>query len=122
MPRGRAVGVKQPQFNAQGERIRAKPGPKPGTEAAKRGGRAIAALYGSAYFSRIGEMGGTTVKDRHGVAHYAAIGRVGGETTKARHGSEHYSAIGRKGGRVTGAASRKRKAERTAKAKAAHAT
>ena len=78
---------------------RQKPGPKPGTEAAKRGGTAAREKYGREFFRRIGAMGGATVRERHGRAFYTAIGQRGGETTKQRLGTEHYSRIGRIGGR-----------------------
>src|SRR6476660_377369 len=42
------------------KRPRRKPGPKPGTEAAKRGGTAARDKYGSAFYSRIGTKGGST--------------------------------------------------------------
>jgi general stress protein YciG len=77
---------------------RRKPGPRPGTEAAKRGGQAARAKYGVEYYSRIGKKGGSIVKERHGSDHYTRIGRQGGEQTKAKHGVEHYARIGRIGG------------------------
>ena len=48
------------------KRPRKKPGPKPGTEAARRGGTAARDKYGSAFYSRIGTKGGSTVLERHG--------------------------------------------------------
>jgi uncharacterized protein len=77
---------------------RSKPGPKPGTEAAKRGGQAAKQKYGSTFYAVIGAKGGTTVRDRKGVAFYETIGRQGGETTRRRYGLEHYARIGRIGG------------------------
>ncbi len=70
---------------------RSKPGPKPGTEAAKRGGQAAKQKYGSAFYAVIGAKGGTTVRDRKGVAFYETIGRQGGLTTRRRYGLEHYA-------------------------------
>lgn len=80
------------------EKVRGRPGPKPGTEAAKRGGRAAAAKYGHDFYSQIGKKGGTTVKARHGAEHYTRIGQIGGKSTKAKHGREHYVRIGKIGG------------------------
>ena len=76
-----------------------KPGPRPGTEAAKRGGLAAAQKYGRDFYSQIGKKGGTIVKDKLGSEHYTRIGRQGGEQTKAKYGAEHYSRIGRIGGK-----------------------
>ncbi len=92
----------QPPQDAMKETIerpaRRKPGPKPGTEAAKRGGTAAREKYGSEFYSRIGSKGGSTVRERHGSNFYTEIGRRGGETTKRNLGVEHYSRIGRIGG------------------------
>jgi len=77
---------------------RRKPGPKPGTEAAKRGGTAAREKYGREFYSRIGSKGGSTVRERHGSNFYTEIGRRGGESTKRNLGVEHYSRIGRIGG------------------------
>ena len=79
---------------------RRKPGPRPGTEAAKRGGNAAKAKYGVAFYSKIGAIGGSTVRERHGAGFYAEIGHKGGVATKALHGSAHYSRIGRIGGKA----------------------
>jgi uncharacterized protein len=79
-------------------RVRRKPGPKPGTEAAKRGGQAAAARYGRDFYRQIGKKGGSMVRDKHGSEHYTRIGRMGGEATKAKLGVEHYSRIGKIGG------------------------
>jgi general stress protein YciG len=81
------------------KRPRRKPGPKPGTEAAKRGGTAARDKYGSGFYSRIGTKGGSTVRERHGSEFYTDIGRKGGESTKRNQGIEHYSRIGRIGGK-----------------------
>ncbi|MGZ6389698.1 MAG: hypothetical protein ACXWQZ_10585 [Ktedonobacterales bacterium] len=77
---------------------RRKPGPRPGTEAAKRGGTAAREKYGREFYSRIGSKGGSTVRERHGSSFYTEIGRRGGESTKRNLGTEHYSRIGRIGG------------------------
>jgi general stress protein YciG len=77
---------------------RRKPGPRPGTEAAKRGGTAAREKYGREFYSKIGAKGGSTVRERHGSSFYTEIGRRGGEATKRNLGVEHYSRIGRIGG------------------------
>jgi len=77
---------------------RRKPGPRPGTEAAKRGGTAARDKYGKEFYSRIGSLGGSRVRERHGSAFYTEIGRRGGESTKQHLGSDHYARIGRIGG------------------------
>ena len=77
---------------------RRKPGPRPGTEAARRGGTAAREKYGKEFYSRIGSKGGSTVRERRGSAFYTEIGRRGGETTKRNLGTAHYSRIGRIGG------------------------
>jgi uncharacterized protein len=84
------------QQHAEG--VRRKPGPKPGTEAAKHGGRAAAAKYGTAFYSRIGKVGGTHLRERLGSEHFTRIGRLGGEITKQKHGREHFVRIGKIGG------------------------
>ncbi|HZC07409.1 MAG TPA: hypothetical protein VE338_17375 [Ktedonobacterales bacterium] len=80
-------------------RVRRKPGPRPGTEAAKRGGSAARDKYGREFYSKIGSKGGSMVRERHGSPFYTEIGRRGGETTKRNLGTEHYSRIGRIGGK-----------------------
>jgi general stress protein YciG len=80
-------------------RQRRKPGPRPGTEAARRGGAAARDKYGREFYSRIGAKGGSKVRERHGSSFYTEIGRRGGETTKRNLGTEHYSRIGRIGGK-----------------------
>ena len=77
---------------------RRKPGPRPGTEAAKRGGTAARDKYGRDFYSKIGSKGGSTVRERHGSQFYTEIGRRGGESTKRNLGADHYSKIGRIGG------------------------
>jgi len=80
-------------------RQRRKPGPRPGTEAAKRGGSAARDKYGREFYSKIGAKGGSKVRERHGSSFYTEIGRRGGETTKRNLGKDHYSRIGRIGGK-----------------------
>lgn len=82
-------------------RQRRKPGPVPGTDAAKRGGTAAREKYGRDFYRRIGSKGGSTVRERHGSSFYTQIGRLGGEATKRNLGREHYARIGRIGGQRT---------------------
>lgn len=77
---------------------RRKPGPRPGTEAARRGGTAAREKYGKEFYARIGAKGGATVRERRGSSFYTEIGRRGGEATKRNLGTDHYSRIGRIGG------------------------
>jgi len=93
-----AAGSISPEAAPEGVRQRRKPGPRPGTEAAKRGGAAARDKYGREFYSRIGSKGGSTVRERHGSSFYTEIGRRGGESTKKRLGVDHYSRIGRIGG------------------------
>src|SRR5258706_5550237 len=74
--------------------VRRKPGPRPGTEAARRGGTAARDKYGSEFYSRIGAKCGSTVRERHGTGFYTEIGRRGGEATKRNLGARPYSPIG----------------------------
>lgn len=78
--------------------IRRRPGPRPGSAEAKRGGTAAKEKYGKEFYVRIGAKGGNTVRERHGSTFYTEIGRRGGEATKRHLGLEHYSRIGRIGG------------------------
>lgn len=79
-------------------RPRGRPGPKPGTEAARRGGLAAAAKYGPDYYRRIGSAGGKAVREKRGSDLYVAIGKKGGDATKRNKGLEHYTRIGHIGG------------------------
>ena len=75
-----------------------KPGPRPGSEEARRGGLAAREKYGVDYYKRIGARGGYALRDRRGLAFYSEIGRQGGEATRRSRGTEHYVQIGRLGG------------------------
>ncbi len=75
-----------------------KPGPRPGSEEARRGGLAAREKYGVDYYRRIGARGGYALRDRRGLAFYSEIGRQGGEATRRSRGTEHYVQIGRLGG------------------------
>jgi uncharacterized protein len=79
------------------EKTARKRGPKPGTEAAKRGGNAVKAKYGADFFGTMGKKGGAITKTK-GPAFFEEIGRKGGKTTSVRHGTDFYRRIGRKGG------------------------
>jgi uncharacterized protein len=91
-----------PRANAGETTERRRPGPKPGTEAAKRGGLAAKAKYGHDFYRHIGKLGGTANRDKHGIEHYSSIGRMGGERTRAKHGRDHYARIGKIGGTMKG--------------------
>jgi len=91
--------TQDPVMSEAPPRQRRKPGPRPGTEAAKRGGSAARDKYGREFYSKIGSKGGSKVRERHGSDFYAEIGRRGGESTKRNLGAEHYSRIGRIGGK-----------------------
>jgi uncharacterized protein len=95
---GENAGNVTPADGAEQRPARRKPGPRPGTEAARRGGTAAREKYGKEFYSRIGSKGGSTVRERRGSAFYTEIGRRGGESTKRNLGTEHYSRIGRIGG------------------------
>lgn len=77
-----------------------KRGPKPGTEAARRGGRAVSARYGHDFYTQIGKKGGETVRRQHGSEFYMQIGKKGGDSTKRNQGAEFYARIGKKGGQA----------------------
>jgi general stress protein YciG len=83
---------------AETGRVRQRPGPKPGSDAAKRGGAAARAKYGSDFYRAIGAVGGKKVRSTKGPDFYRDIGRRGGQTTRTRLGLEHYARIGRMGG------------------------
>jgi general stress protein YciG len=84
---------------ASGTTAKRKPGPKPGSEAAKRGGTAARDKYGSEFYREIGAVGGAKVRNQMGPNFYRDIGRLGGQTTRSRLGLEHYARIGRIGGK-----------------------
>jgi general stress protein YciG len=88
----------RPQADQPSSVRKRKPGPKPGTEAARRGELAAAAKMGRERYREIGKKGGKAVRERHGIEFYTTIGRKGGSTTKTRHGHEHYEQISRIGG------------------------
>ncbi|MEO7002764.1 MAG: hypothetical protein ABI068_13200, partial [Ktedonobacterales bacterium] len=49
-------------------------GPRPGTDAARRGGKAVAEKYGREFYSTIGAKGGRAAKEQLGLDFYASIG------------------------------------------------
>lgn len=87
--------------SAQDSGAQRKRGPRPGTDAARRGGEAVVAKLGVEHFRRIGRMGGRSAAKQHGPDFYTDIGRKGGNATRSKLGLEHYQAIGRKGGLST---------------------
>jgi hypothetical protein len=56
---------------------RKRPGPKPGSEAAKRGGYARLNKYGLEAMREMARSGGRALVDRYGPEYMAAIGRTG---------------------------------------------
>jgi general stress protein YciG len=83
-------------------RVRRKPGPTPGTEAAKHGGQAAAAKHGKEFYRQIGKKGGSRVRDTLGSGYYSRIGRVGGEASRQKYGRDHYARIGKLGAQHRG--------------------
>jgi general stress protein YciG len=75
-----------------------KRGPVAGTEQARRGGQAMKAQYGAAFFQAIGKKGGAAASERLGPEGYRAIGQKGGETTRDKHGADFFRRIGKLGG------------------------
>jgi len=87
-----------------------KPGPKPGSEGARR----IAEAHRGSHdhdktggfaanpdlAREVGRKGGETVKQRYGPDYYKEIGRKGGEALRDRRNPEYFATLGRKGGRV----------------------
>lgn len=84
--------------SAQATPTRRKPGPVPGSDAARRGGQRVREKYGSEHYRRIGAAGGKAIREQRGSDFYATIGHKGGEATKRNQGLEHYARIGRIGG------------------------
>lgn len=72
-----------------------KPGPKPGSAAAKRGGQVVAALYGPDHYRKLGRAGAQALRQSQAPGHFAEIGRLGGEATRAKYGIAHYQRIGK---------------------------
>ena len=54
-------------------RARQRPGPRPGTEAARRSGMTAKAKYGRDFCRKIGKFGGAANMAKHGSEHYAHI-------------------------------------------------
>lgn len=83
-------------------RPRGKPGPKPGSENARRGGIATRDRWGAEHVREIARKGGNSLVKRRGADHLKGIGQKGGATTKERYGEEYFSIIGKKGGKASG--------------------
>src|SRR5438876_10928104 len=73
---------------------RRKPGPKPGSEGARRTGFAVDPERAR----RAGKVGAARVLERYGRAHFQQIGVTGGRKLVETLGKEHLAAIGRVGG------------------------
>jgi general stress protein YciG len=92
------------------------PGPKPGSEGARRiseahkGSKSHDQRGGFAANPELareaGRKGGETVRTRYGADFYQEIGKKGGETVRRERGPEFFAEIGRKGGQNKGAARR----------------
>ena len=93
-PRGTHRDAEPSAQQGSGEApVRRKPGPRPGTEAARRGGTAAREKYGKEFYSRIGSKGGSTVRERRGSAFYTEIGRRGGSGSGSdQSGASHKAA------------------------------
>jgi|SRR5215470_10829997 len=101
------------------ERRRARRGPVPGTESARRGGEAVREKYGREFFQQIGRKGGSEVRLRHGADFYSEIGGKGGCSTRDRMDPGFYARIGARGGRASGAARRRNAEARLTRTRAA---
>jgi general stress protein YciG len=89
-------------------RPRQKPGPRPGSEGARR----ISAYHSGSHehdqragfavdrerARRAGLVGGETVKERYGSAYYQRVGAEGGKKVAAERGRDYFAAIGKIGG------------------------
>ena len=86
------------------------PGPKPGSEGARRiseahkGSKSHDQRGGFAANPELareaGRKGGETVRTRYGADFYQEIGKKGGETVRRERGPEFFAEIGRKGGQA----------------------
>ncbi len=88
-----------PSPSAPPQRAKRKPGPKIGSDAARRGGMATRERHGKEFFKRIGQKGGKSLTDKHGIDYLRGLGGRGGKTTSEKYGNEHYRDIGREGGK-----------------------
>lgn len=76
------------------------PEPMTTAEAGRRGGQAVKAKHGTAYFRQIGQMGGQKLAaEKQGSTFYSDIGKRGGAARATSLGPSGYSAMGRRGGR-----------------------
>ncbi len=102
--------------------MRARPGPKRGSEGARRiaeahlGSREHDQRGGFASSPQLaqeaGRKGGETVKRKYGPLFYREIGKKGGETVKKNLGSSFYAEIGRRGGEMRSARMKERMAKK----------
>lgn len=70
-----------------------KRGPVAGSAQARKGGQAVLATHGPAFFAMIGRKGGQATRQKHGLAFYAQIGKIGGAATRGQHDSACYAQI-----------------------------
>jgi hypothetical protein len=82
------------------------PGPRPGSPAAKRCGRALRERFGHEDWVQFGQLGGTVNKMVHGTEGLAAAGRKGGMALLADRGREYFVELGRRSAQVRAARKR----------------
>lgn len=81
--------------NTHEDQPKHKPGAKPGSEEAKRGGQAILERYGREFYHHLGPLGGEAMRQKYGHDYYTRIGLLGGVATKEKYGPDHYHQIGK---------------------------
>jgi hypothetical protein len=87
-------------------RPRRKPGPRPGSDGAKRCGQALRLRYDRTDFILFGQLGGGVNKMMHGSEGLAAAGRKGGAALLADHGPAYFVELGRRSASVRAARKR----------------
>jgi hypothetical protein len=85
---------------------RRKPGPRPGSESAKRCGQALRERYRHEFWVQAGQLGGVVNKLMHGTEGLAAAGRKGGAALLADRGREYFVELGRRSAAVRAARKR----------------
>jgi hypothetical protein len=93
-PAARETPSAKPAAVAGSPSTRRLKGPKPGSEEAKRGGRAVREKYGLTHYQRMGQIGSAQLKDRRGPDYFRELGRRGGKATHERYGADHFGRIG----------------------------
>lgn len=72
---------------------RGKRGPRPGSEAAKRGGQALMAKHGREHMRAMGKAGSAKLLRERGREHMAEIGARGGHALVEHYGREHMADV-----------------------------